>query len=160
MVIDTRPAISLIFGSFGVSLARPVNGTFPSLFRTDALADSETYVSTVGVDSEVPPSRSFHVASALAARAWSSRFSLRQWRCLSPVCTFLAQRLSTRPSSFQARTPHSVASQPRTPNHALQRTAPVGHAACSPQSLPRRQRARPPLSLSLESFGDATRSLY
>jgi len=38
------------------------------------------------------------------------------------------------------------------PNHALQRTAPVGHAACSPQSPPRRHRARPPLSLSLGSL--------
>lgn len=41
------------------------------------------------------------------------------------------------------------------PNQALQRTAPVGHAACSPQSPPGRQRARPALSLSLGSFGDA-----
>jgi hypothetical protein len=45
------------------------------------------------------------------------------------------------------------------PNQALQRTTPVGHAACSPQSPPRRHRARPPLSLSLGSFGDATRLL-
>jgi hypothetical protein len=45
-----------------------------------------------------------------------------------------------------------------TPNHALQRTAPVGHAACSPQSPPRRHRARPPRSLSLGSFGDFTRA--
>ena len=40
-----------------------------------------------------------------------------------------------------------------TPNHALQRTAPVGHACCSPQSPPRSSRARPPRSLSLRSLG-------
>ena len=45
------------------------------------------------------------------------------------------------------------------PNQALQRTAPVGHAACVPQSPPRMHRARPPLSLSLGSLGDATRIL-
>jgi hypothetical protein len=42
--------------------------------------------------------------------------------------------------------------QSHSPNQALQRTAPVGHAACSPQSPPRRHRARPPLSLSLGSL--------
>ena len=47
-----------------------------------------------------------------------------------------------------------------TSNQALQRTVPVGHAACSPQSPPCRHRARPPLSLSWGSLGDiAMRSL-
>lgn len=44
---------------------------------------------------------------------------------------------------------------PTSPKQALQRTTPVGHAACSPQSPPGRQRARPALSLGLGSFGDA-----
>ena len=45
--------------------------------------------------------------------------------------------------------------RPETPNHALQRTAPVCHACCSPQSLPRSRRASPPLSLSLRSLAVA-----
>ena len=38
---------------------------------------------------------------------------------------------------------HTESQMTATANHALQRTAPVGHAACSPQSPPRRHRARP-----------------
>ena len=44
----------------------------------------------------------------------------------------------------------------KSPNHALQRTAPGGHAGCShrlrPQPPFRSRRARPPQSLSLGSF--------
>ncbi len=54
--------------------------------------------------------------------------------------------LLPRPLLSVGRVPMTMTA---TPNHALQRTAPVGHAACSPQSPPRRHRARPPLSLRL-----------
>ena len=47
-----------------------------------------------------------------------------------------------------------------TANHALQRTAPVCHACCSPQSPPRSSHASPPLSLSLGSLGVATRVVF
>ena len=46
---------------------------------------------------------------------------------------------------------------PKTPNQALQRTAPGCHVGCSPQSPPRSRRASPPLSLSLRSLGDSAR---
>jgi hypothetical protein len=48
---------------------------------------------------------------------------------------------------------------PKTPNQALQRTAPGRHGCCSPQSPPRSSRAVPPQSLSLRSLAVATRIL-
>ena len=50
-----------------------------------------------------------------------------------------------------------LAQGPKTPNQALQRTAPGCHVGCSPQSPPRSRRASPKLSLSLRSLGVSSR---
>jgi hypothetical protein len=144
---------SLSLGSFGVSLAPSVNDAFSSQFRTHALGNSWAFASTSLVSSELAPSRPLHAASAFPAAAWSARHRLRLHRGLSPVWTFLGGSLSARRSVFHARTPHAGANPTRTPNQALQRTAPVCHACCSPQSPPRSSHASPPQSLSLRSLG-------
>ena len=59
------------------------------------------------------------------------------------------------PSQRFGRQSATLSTQSATPNHALQRTAPVCHACCSPQSPPRSSHASPPLSLSLGSLGDS-----
>ncbi len=148
-----QPRGSLSLRSLGVSLAPFVNDTLLSPFRTHAYSNSEANASTSHASLEFLPSRSFDPASVSSATALSERRSLRFGRSLLPVGEFLGGCLSAMPSSSNVRTPHAVANQPRTPNKALQRTAPGCHGGCSPQSLPRSRRASPPPSLSLWSLG-------
>lgn len=55
-------------------------------------------------------------------------------------------------STTQRQVTPEILTATNAPNHALQRTAPVCHACCSPQNPPRSSHASPPLSLSLGSF--------
>jgi hypothetical protein len=58
-------------------------------------------------------------------------------------------------SAWVARGFTGLLQGPKSPNQALQRTAPGRHGCCSPQSPPRSSRAVPPQSLSLRSLGIA-----
>jgi len=146
---------SLSLGSLGVSLAPSVNDTFLSRFRTDAFSNSETYDCASVLASELLPSRSFHAASALSTAALPDGRSLRLRRWLPQVRRFLCGHPSARRSPFSTRTPQAVAIQPRTPNHALQRTrVSVTPAASSLRLSPAAQQSRPSrVSLSLRSLG-------
>jgi hypothetical protein len=156
-----RPPQSLSLESFGVSLALPVNNTLLTPFRTHALANPAAFYLAFLASRELLLSRSFRAASAFGGVALPERHSLRLRRCLSPARTSLGGSLFARRFPFRTRTLHAVALQPRTPNHALQRTAPARHTGCSPRLRPqppfRSRCAAPPQSLSLGSFGDCSR---
>ena len=156
-----RPPQSLSLRSLGVSLAPSVNDTFLSRFRTDAFSNSETYDCASVLASELLPSRSFHAASALSTAALPDGRSLRLRRWLPQVRRFLCGHPSARRSPFPTRTPQAVAIQPRTPNHALQRTAPGVTAPASTAAFPPTMQVprRAPRSLSLRSLGVAAHLL-
>ena len=150
--------LSLSLLSFGVLLACPVNHAFLSPSRTHALTNSETFTAESVARPMALPSRSLDPATACSPAAFSARQGLRPKRGLEPARTFLAGSLLARRCVCHAQAPDAGANPTQTPNQALQRTAPARHAGCSrrlrPQPPCRSQRAAPPQSLSLGSFGD------
>ena len=156
-----------------------------SVARATEFVGSATLVSTLATRSVCAATS---VVSPLAFSVWPATCSLPPatsvvhqtpqvvcqttrvvWQPTEVVCqtTCLARR-STRTCStrlcqrsrLSSSVFHASSQSNRTPNHALQRTAPGCHGGCSPQSLPRSRRASPPPSLSLRSLGDIAHAFH